>query len=121
MTGFGFAGHALALARESGVDLVVQLDRIPVLEGAREALATGLIPAGAYRNRDAYQGSLEIRRQAIDDVKLLLCDPQTSGGLLVALPRERTREYLDRVGAAGVPWVVEIGEVSPGGGRLVVE
>jgi selenide,water dikinase len=122
VTGFGFAGHALGIARESGVDLVVQLERIPVLGGARHALATGMVPAGAYRNRDAYRERLQIRRSDADDTALLLCDPQTSGGLLVALPPQQVAPYLDRVyGARGGDWAREIGEVATGAGALIVE
>jgi len=121
ITGFGFAGHALAIARESGVNLVVRLEQMPVLAGARQALATGLIPAGAYRNRDAYLGQMDLRVAAPEDAALLLCDPQTSGGLLVALPPAHRAEYVDRVLGASGGWAKDIGEVTRGAGLLIVE
>ena len=121
ITGFGFAGHALGIARESGVDLVVHVEQLPLLAGARQALATGLIPAGAYRNRDAYARLLDLRCASPEDTALLVCDPQTSGGLLVALPPEQVAQYLDRVRAAGGAWAREIGEVVAGTGFLTVE
>jgi selenide,water dikinase len=121
ITGFGFAGHATGIARESRVDLRVRWQTVPILDGARDALATGLIPAGAYRNRDSFADLLHVACPSPEDVTLLLCDPQTSGGLLVALPPARAKEYLERVWAAGAPWAVEVGEVTAGSGRLIVE
>lgn len=121
ITGFGFAGHALAIARESGVNLVVRLEQVPILAGARNALATGLIPAGAYRNRDAYGARLDLRVPNPEDTALLLCDPQTSGGLLVTLPPAQSAAYLDRVQGLGGGWARDIGVVTSGAGTLIVE
>jgi selenide, water dikinase len=121
VTGFGLAGHALAVARESRVDLALRWSAVPVLPGAREALALGLVPAGAYRNRDAYGARLELSVPAPEDVSLLLCDPQTSGGLLAAVPAGRAEAYARRLRDEGVPWAAVVGEVREGSGRLVLE
>lgn len=121
VTGFGLAGHALAVARESRVDLAVAWGAVPVLPGAREALRLGLVPAGAYRNRDAYRDRLELAVPQADDASVLLCDPQTSGGLLAALPPARAEAYAARLRDEGVAWASVVGEVRPGTGRLRLE
>lgn len=120
VTGFGFAGHALAICRESRVDAVIDWGSVPLLPGARAALGSGLIPAGAYRNRDAYASRLTIASPDADSIGLLLCDPQTSGGLLVALPPERAEAYARRLRDEGLSYARVVGEVRSGAGRLAV-
>ena len=97
ITGFGLLGHAHEMAEGSGVTIRLDSSRLPVLGGARELAEMGIIPAGAYRNRD-YVGKrlhvLEGVDQALSD---LVADPQTSGGLLVALPQEEAEELLQRL------------------------
>ena len=81
VTGFGLLGHAAKLARASGVSAHLDFDAIPVLAGAREAIAAGYVPGGARRNLDWVAADLAHTRGAED--LLLLADPQTSGGLLI--------------------------------------
>jgi len=121
VTGFGLAGHAGAVARESGVDLAFALEALPVLPGAREALALGLIPGGAYRNRESLGDRLRVTAEPADDVGILVCDPQTSGGLLVALPPDAARVLVERLAARGSRWAAVVGEVREGRGRVLVE
>lgn len=84
VTGFGLAGHGLELARGSGVTLELFLDQVPVIAGARELAQMGLVPAGAYRNREFTQE--EIDGAEAEDYELdLMMDPQTSGGLLACI------------------------------------
>jgi len=120
ITGFGLAGHALAIARESRVELRVRWAEVPLLPGAEDALRLGLVPAGAYRNRDAYAEQLRVGGADADSLSLLLCDPQTSGGLLVALPEEGAEGYVTRLREEGVGWAGVIGEVREGPPGLVV-
>jgi len=120
VTGFGLAGHAWAVARESGVVLALRWADVPVLPGARDALRLGLVPAGAYRNQEAYADRLQVTNPDAEDVSLLLCDPQTSGGLLVALPAERAGPYVARLRGEGIGWAAIIGEVREGPPRLVI-
>ena len=105
ITGFGLAGHASHIARASEVTLVIHAAAVPVLDGAREALRQGATTDGLKRNAE-YLESLVDWRSVSDEDRALLCDPQTSGGLLVAVPAEGTANYLSRVKGA-----VEIGEV----------
>lgn len=105
VTGFGLLGHALHIARASRVTLVVDASRVPLLPGAREACEQGIRTGGAERN-ESYLATLVDWGHANAVERALLVDPQTSGGLLVAVPARRVAEYVSRVNSA-----VEIGEV----------
>ncbi len=82
VTGFGLMGHLLEVCEGSGVNADVTLANVPVIPEAAEYLAQGAIPGGTLRNQDSYGHKLAEMPQ---DVKNLLCDPQTSGGLLIAV------------------------------------
>jgi selenide,water dikinase len=84
VTGFGLVGHAIEMARGAGVTFRLRLDSIPLMSGVRELAADGMVPAGCYRNRD-YHAPLVSCCNAFDGALLPLFDPQTSGGLLIAL------------------------------------
>ena len=105
VTGFGLLGHASHIARTGGVTLAVRTAAVPVLPGAREAVARGIRTGGAERNR-AYLEPLVHWGRSTDADRALLVDPQTSGGLLLSLPASRVAEYL-----SAVPGAAEIGEV----------
>lgn len=96
VTGFGLLGHASHIARASKVTLRLYPDAVPVLPGAREALAAGIRTGGAERN-DAFLAP-DVDWGAIgDETRALLVDPQTSGGLLVTVPADRVADYVSRV------------------------
>ncbi|SRR6266542_1207209 len=105
VTGFGLVGHASHIARASAVTLRIRAGAVPVLAGALEAIAAGAIPDGLRRNLD-YVTPLASWGSTSAEMRELLCDPQTSGGLLVAVSASRAADYLSRV-----PGAVEIGEV----------
>lgn len=109
VTGFGLLGHASHIARASAVTLRIDVARLPLLPGAREAAQRGVRTGGAERN-NAYLASLVAWGSASDVDRAILIDPQTSGGLLVAIPADRLSDYLSSVSDA-----VEIGEVLPPG------
>lgn len=81
ITGFGLLGHLLRAAAESGVDVEVEADAVPVLDGVRELLAEGVLPGGSERNLDHVRPSLDAGGHD-ERTQLLLADAQTSGGLL---------------------------------------
>ena len=114
VTGFGLLGHASHSARASRVTLRISTDRVPVLDGTRDAWRAGSRTGGASRNAD-YLRDIVDWGSADDEMRALLVDPQTSGGLLVCVPASRTAEYLSNVAGA-----VEIGEVQPAGARGIV-
>jgi selenide,water dikinase len=100
ITGFGLLGHARELALASKVGLEITFGRVPVLRGALQAAAMGLVPAGTYDNREYVQPGLDVvNNRAIGERELdVLCDPQTSGGLLIAVPPEKGKSLLAELG-----------------------
>ena len=119
VTGFGLAGHALEMARGSGCRLHVDWSAVPILEGARDLAAAGFVTGASGRNWTSYGGDVTVSRDmsAIDHA--LLCDPQTSGGLLVACDPSATGEVLDVFGRHGFGATV-IGEAAPGRAGLAI-
>lgn len=115
ITGFGLLGHARELALTSGVSLEISFSAVPLLHGALQAAAMGLVPAGAYANREYVAEGLRIRdEKAVGERELdVLCDPQTSGGLLIAVPPEREKKLLEELGRRNVAGAV-IGRVLSG-------
>jgi selenide,water dikinase len=91
VTGFGLLGHLVEMADGSGVTARIDYNRVPRLEGVEYYLEQGCIPGGTVRNFESYGD----RIAALDEAhKQLLCDPQTSGGLLVAVAPEGEAEFL---------------------------
>jgi selenide,water dikinase len=107
VTGFGLLGHLSHISRASGVTLLVRPGDVPMLVGAAEAWRRGARTGGASRNVD-YLETVVDWGHATEVQKALLTDPQTSGGLLVAVPAARAGDYL-----SAVPGAVVIGEVLP--------
>jgi len=116
VTGFGLIGHACEMALGAGLTFRLQLDAVPLMAGLGELVNDGLIPAGCYRNRD-YYGHLVAG--ASGDRLLPLFDPQTSGGLLIALAPEDAERFLARSLESGA-FAVVIGRVEPSGGTPLV-
>lgn len=112
VTGFGLLGHARHVARASGVMIVIEHAAVPLLPGTREALAAGFVTGGAKRNARWLDEDTDWNDSG-DDVRSLLCDPQTSGGLLVALRPEQVAEFLARVPDAAVVGRVEAYDRGP--------
>ena len=109
ITGFGLAGHALEMAKGSRKTFLLHTDAIPVLEAAKEYAAMGLIPAGAYRNRDFAGEHIQFRKKdmVMED---LVFDPQTSGGLLLSISSKDRDEVQKALSALELPSAI-IGEV----------
>lgn len=84
VTGFGLLGHGLRMAQESGVDLEISASDVPVIEGARELAALGMVPGGTTRNLDWVSPHLDTGDSS-DQAVTLLADAQTSGGLLLGM------------------------------------
>jgi selenide,water dikinase len=112
VTGFGLIGHLreMLLASE-GVSATVYGSRVPLLEGALECVRAGYIPAGLKANREFAECMVSYDGDVPDEIRTLLFDPQTAGGLLVAVAPESAKELLDALRASGVP-AQEIGEIA---------
>ena len=111
ITGFGLLGHAFELADASQVDLELDSRAVPLLPEAAEAAGMGLVPAGAYANRD-YLKQVDFQPAVPVNLQDLLFDPQTSGGLLISLPADRAAELVAELRAAGVTDAACIGRVA---------
>jgi len=110
VTGFGLIGHAREIALASSVSLRLHANRIPLLEGALECVRAGHIPGGLKANREFAECVVGYEDGVSDEVKTILFDPQTAGGLLISVAPEDAIELTQALTAAGVP-AVEIGEV----------
>ena len=112
VTGFGLIGHAREMALASDVSLVLHSAKIPLLDGALECVRTGNIPGGLTANREFAECLVQYDDGIPEEVKTLLFDPQTAGGLLIAVASEDAAALTNALLAASVP-AVEIGEVLP--------
>ena len=121
VTGFGLMGHLASMVRGSGVGATVRLADVPVLPGARELLAAGTAPGGTYRNMNSVADSTDWDDSLTEEDRLLLCDAQTSGGLLISVPSENRDRLVGALHEAAVPTVAVIGEITGGpAGRVSV-
>ncbi|MBN1159487.1 MAG: selenide, water dikinase SelD [Bacteroidales bacterium] len=93
VTGFGLLGHLTEVCEGSGLSAVLEFDKIPVLAATLEYIEQDCIPGGTYRNWENYGHRIQLREE---NDKIILCDPQTSGGLLIAVeePAVNEVEYL---------------------------
>ena len=114
VTGFGLMGHLASMVRGSGVGATVRLADVPVLPGARELLAAGTAPGGTHRNMNSVADSIDWDDSLTEEDRLLLCDAQTSGGLLISVPAEDLDALLAGLREAAVPTVAVIGEITGG-------
>ena len=119
VTGFSLMGHGCEMAEASGVTLEVDATVVPVMARAREMARLGLIPAGAYRNRDFFGPRVSLAPGLPLDLADVLFDPQTSGGLLVALSEADAEAYVARLRDAGHP-AARVGTVRPRGTASVI-
>ena len=102
VTGFALLGHSFEMAQGSGCTLHIQAHAVPFHPEALELARMGFIPAGAYRNREYAQAGVQVNGRVEQALEDLFYDPQTSGGLLAAVPKECAEECLERLLAAGV-------------------
>lgn len=113
ITGFGLAGHALEMAVASNVTLEIVTSKIPLLPGAYQYASLGMIPAGAYANRDYVACSVDISQNVDPILADLIMDPQTSGGLLISVPDGLGESLADLLKSKGFIYTTVIGSVKP--------
>lgn len=114
ITGFGLMGHGREMAVGSGVTLEIETDCVPLIDGAREAVRRGAIPGGLVSNREFAECLVkdEERCSIPDDLRQLMYDPQTSGGLLISVTTQDSADLLDSLRGAGLS-AAKIGRVLP--------
>ncbi len=113
ITGFGLMGHGREMALGSGVTLEIETARVPLMEGALSAVRAGAIPGGLLSNREFAECLVADSPESHipDDLRALLYDPQTSGGLLISVAKAEAPALLDSLQIAGLPAAI-IGCVS---------
>jgi selenide,water dikinase len=120
VTGFGLLGHLHEMTRAAQVAARIRLGEVPILEEAWALAREGVIPGGTLRNRAALEGSVTWDGVG-EDGQVLLCDAQTSGGLLMAVPQDRLDRLLRALRANGVSVAAVVGEITgPGRGEITV-
>jgi selenide,water dikinase len=111
VTGFGLIGHLAEMVCGSGLSAQIASERLPILPEALEFAAMGLIPAGAYRNRDFREPMTRFSETVPRAVQDVLADPQTSGGLLIGVKENAAADLLSALKDAGIEEAAEIGEI----------
>ena len=118
VTGFSLLGHGYEMANSSGVKLQIEYEKVPFLGGASRYAAAGTFPGGAYDNQKYFKEHIHFEAGLEKKDRMLLFDPQTSGGLLLGVAPEKLADFLAAAQKMGQPaW--NIGQVLPGEGIVV--
>lgn len=118
ITGFGLAGHACELAEASNVAIEIELSKLPLLPGAKELAVKANFTRAIASNREHTESRTALGPGVADsDVLPFLFDPQTSGGLLVAIAPGQAGEFIQRCRGGGAPYAAVVGRVMPAAGE----
>ncbi len=110
ITGFGFLGHIIQLAKNSQVGLQIQADTVPFFPEAKGFAEQGLCPGGLFRNRDFYSTSVKFADSVPDYLQNVLFDPQTSGGLFICVSSRKAVKLLKALHKVGIADASIVGE-----------
>lgn len=117
VTGYGLIGHLLEMCEGSGLGAELSVSSVPVLAGAREELARGFRPEGTMRNASGFRGRVQLNVKESEFT--LMCDAQTSGGLLIAVPSERAASLETRMRESGL-FYAKVGKMTADRGRITL-
>ncbi len=120
ITGFGFLGHLYEMVKYSKVGALVYSENFLLIKGAKEYASMGLLPAATYDNQEYVGDGVSFSDEVDEDLRALLFDPQTSGGLLISVSEEKKEELLDKMRERGVVWAVEVGRITEEKGIKVI-
>jgi len=123
VTGFGFVGHALEMAQGAGLQLAVDAAALPVLEGAKELVAAGVMSGGCTRGKQHYGPMVHLDGRVDPALASLVFDAETSGGLLLAVAESSVDRAVRRLRDAGAPAHAVVGvfhELAPGAPGLTL-
>lgn len=112
ITGFGLAGHVLEIARGSGLDASIRFSALPILPGVKELIAAGFFTGASDRNWESYGADIGLTDTSDPEQRILVSDPQTSGGLLACVSPEAASRVLDEFKKAGFQRAAVIGEMT---------
>jgi selenide,water dikinase len=122
ITGFGFLGHLAEMVVDSGTGIRIQTDRLPILPQTLNYAGMGLVPAGAYKNREFFERHVDFATGVDILIQDILFDPQTSGGLLICVEGDRADDLLQALKQKGIHDAAIVGQVEPEPKeRIVVE
>lgn len=111
VTGFGLLGHLYNIVVQSGVIAVVDASEVPVWPGVYEAAKAGYIAGGAGKNRAHLKGKIEFAADIEPVQQAILCDPQTSGGLMITVAADKAASLIKSLQKAGTPCAAVIGAI----------
>jgi selenide,water dikinase len=111
ITGFGLLGHAYEMAEGSDVTIKLFSSSVPVIEEAISLARMGIIPAGAYRNMEYVKKQVEVSDKTAQEIIDCMCDPQTSGGLLISVEKSKADLLLNELKNSPTPYGL-VGEVT---------
>lgn len=121
VTGFGLLGHLRNMTAASGVTATIWAERVPVLPAARRYVAAGIAPGGTRANWKFLADWVRYAPEISQEEQLLLCDAQTSGGLLAAVPERDVASAIQALNEAGTPAAAIIGRIDAAGdGKITV-
>jgi selenide, water dikinase len=109
ITGFGILGHGLGMASGSGVTMVIESAKLPLLQGATHLAEKGYITGGCKRNREFLQDKISIEKSIREGLVEVALDPQTSGGLLIAVASRHASQLLEELKSSGVDAATQVG------------
>ena len=122
VTGFGLLGHACEMIEDGSVGLKIYTDRVPVIEGVLNLARMGIVPGGTHRNKDFRKDRLMGAEKVEPALLDILFDPQTSGGLLIAVQEADAQDLIVQLRKNGVTYAGLIGEfVKESGGKIILE
>jgi selenide,water dikinase len=110
ITGFGLLGHLLEITSSSGMDAELFSTKVILLPGVEELAAAGVVPGGSRANLEHVSGMVEWQESVPDLRRIILCDAQTSGGLLIAIPERFAKELAEKTGAVAIGRVTGSGQ-----------
>ncbi|HWQ69584.1 MAG TPA: selenide, water dikinase SelD, partial [Patescibacteria group bacterium] len=122
VTGFGLLGHLHEMTVGSKAGARVSLSKVPILPDAWDLIREGICPGGTKRNYESLDGAIVWNPGIGNEAQLILCDAQTSGGLLIAVPKDKTAALIQRLRERETPAAALIGEIiEDPDGRIWVE
>lgn len=120
ITGFGLLGHAWEMAKASRVNLVIESREVPLISGTTELAQAGFYPLGTINNYRFVKKYTRFNANVPETLRLILCDAQTSGGLLISVPEPKASRLLNLLVKSKVTYARCIGRVEKGNGQITV-
>lgn len=111
VTGFGLLGHALEMAEANNVSMIINALQVPLMAEVLDLAEMSLFPMGSIKNFEFVRSKVKFSQNISTELMMLLCDAQTSGGLLISVPLERSERFIDLLIQKGVKCARIIGEV----------